>query len=329
MPSISFSMDDLNSLVGQKLNDKKFVYLLECAKAELDSKLTSEVTIKFNDTNLPYLWSVEGLARFFKGMLGKKIQPVKVEKSKDRVIHDKRLAKVRPYVACFKAKGKKIDDYLLKQIIQLQEKLAENFGKKRQKISIGVYPLRNITFPVYCKAANPGDTFTPLDFHHSVSLRQTLEKHPKGKEYGNIIKHEKAYPVFVDSKRQILSLIPIINSEQTGRVQPGENSIFFDTTGTDEESVNLVANIFAYALAERGFTIEALTIEYSGRRVITPSFKTKKIKFKEKEVEEVLGVKLRSNEIKHALTKMGYEYRPGEVTVPSYRNDIMHTVDIV
>src|SRR5574341_1714991 len=278
MPTITFSQEDLHKLVGQKLDDKKLTYLLDCAKAELDAKFGHEMTVKYNDTNLPYLWSVEGLARFFRGILGKQkgIPAIKLEKAKDRVIYDKRLSRIRPYIACFKAYGKKIDDYLLKQMIQLQEKLAENFGRKRQKISIGVCPLKSITFPVQCRAASTTELFTPLDFHQPMSLRQALEKHPKGKEYGHLIRHESVYPVFVDSKKEIMSLIPIINSEQTGKVKPGDDSLFFDTTGTDEESVNLVANIFAYALAERGFKIEALTIEYPGKKVITPTLATKK-----------------------------------------------------
>ena len=328
MPTITFSIDDLNKLVGEKLDDKKLTWLLDCAKAELDAKLNTEATVKFNDTNLPYLWSVEGLARLFRGLLGKKQLPIKTEKPKDKVSYDKRLSRIRPYIACFKATGRKIDDYLLTQLIQMQEKLAENFGRKRQKISIGVYPLKNISFPVACKAANPSELFTPLDFHQPMSLRQALEKHPKGKEYGHLIKNENVYPVFIDAKKEIMSLIPIINSEKTGKVQVGDDSLFFDTTGTDEESVNLVANIFAYALAERGFTIEPLTIE-AGRRTVTPNFSTKKIKLNEADVEKLLGLKLKSNEIKIALEKMGYSYSAGTVTIPCYRNDIMNSVDII
>ncbi len=329
MPTITFATSDLQKLTGEKLEEKKLLWLLDCAKAELDSKPSTESTVKFNDTNLPYLWGVEGLARLFRGLLGKKQLPLKIEKPKDKVIYDKRLSRIRPYIACFKATGKKIDDYLLMQIIQLQEKLAENFGKKRQKISIGVYPLKNITFPVYCKAASPTETFIPLDFHQPMSLRQTLEKHPKGKEYGHLIKNESIYPVFVDSRREIMSLIPIINSEKTGKVKTGDDSIFFDTTGTDEEAVNLVANIFAYALAERGFTIQPLTIEYGNKKVVTPNFATRKIKLNETDVEKLLGLKLKSADIKKALEKMGYSYSAGTATIPCYRNDIMNAVDVI
>jgi phenylalanyl-tRNA synthetase beta chain len=331
MPTITFSTEDLHKLIGQKVDEKKLVQLLDCAKAELDAKLGHEMTVKYNDTNLPYLWSPEGLARLFRGLLGKQkgIPPLKLEKPKDKIIYDKRLTKIRPHIACFKAYGKKIDDYLLKQLIQLQEKLAENFGRKRQKISIGVYPLKSITFPVQCKAASPTELFTPLDFHQPMSLRQALEKHPKGKEYGHLIKHESVYPVFVDSKKEIMSLIPVINSEHTGKMKAGDDALFFDTTGTDEESVNLVANIFAYALADRGFKIEPCIIEHSGKKLCTPTLHTKAIKLNEKNVEKLLGLPLKSNEIRDALMKMGYNYSGNTVTIPSYRNDIMGEVDVI
>lgn len=331
MPTITFAPEDLNKLVGQKIDENKLTQLLECAKAELEAKLTTEITVKFNDTNQPYLWSVEGLARLFRCLLGKEkgIPAIKTEKPKEEILFDKRLTKIRPYIACFTATGKKIDDYLLKQLIQLQEKLAENFGKKREKISIGVYPLKNIAFPISYRAASPEEKFTPLDFHQEISLRQVLEKHPKGKEYGRLIEKENLFPVFSDSKKNILSLIPIINSEQTGRLIEGDDALLFDTTGTDEESVNLVANIFAYALAERGFKIQSLTIRYPHRKTTTPTLANKKTRLNEKEIERLLGIKLTASELKTALNKMGYEYNKGIATIPCYRNDIMHEVDII
>lgn len=329
MPSITFSYNDFQQLVGKKLSEQEFVRILDYAKAELDSALSSECTIKFNDTNLPYLWSVEGLARFFRFHLGiQKTFNLSAQKSKHKVMYDKRLKKIRPHIACFTAHGKKIDEYLLTQLIQLQEKLCENFGKKRQKISIGVYPLHAIAFPVSCKAAQPTDTFTPLDFRTPLTLKAILDKHPKGKEYGHLIKDSSIYPVFIDANKEILSLVPIINSEQTGRLQAGDTGLFFDTTGTDEDSVNLVANIFAYALADRGFSIEQMSIQYPEKTVITPTLKPHTIKIKEQDACALLGIALKSLDIKKLLHMAGYEYHNGTVTIPPYRNDVMHPVDI-
>lgn len=331
MPTITCNTDDLYSLIGKRLDEKKLLELLDTAKAELESPYGKEITIKYNDTNQPYLWSVEGLARLFRCYLGidKKTPKLNLAKGKDKVVYDRKLSAIRPYIACFTATGKKIDEKLLKQLIQLQEKLAENFGKKRQKISIGIYPLRGITFPLQCKAASPSEEFTPLDFHEPITLKQTLEKHPKGKEYGHILEGSKAYPVFVDANKNILSLIPIINSEKTGRVKVGDDAILFDTTGTDESAVNLVANIFAYALSDRGFEIQSLTIEYPNKKVQTPTDKSSTIKVKEEDIKKITGLNLKTAEVQQLAAKMGLEYKAGTFTIPPYRADVMHAVDAI
>lgn len=331
MPSITFAFDDLCSLVGKKLNEAELVRLLDYAKAELDSKFGAEITVKYNDTNQPYLWCVEGLARLLKGVIGKQkgLAKITVKKPSVKIVVDKRVRKIRPCIAGFIAKGVKLDDYLLKQLVQMQEKLSSNFGRKREKISIGTYPLKHLEFPVYYKLAEPSESFTPLSFHHSVSLRDVLDKHEKGKEFGHLLKKESAYPVLVDAKKDILSLIPIINSEQTGRLVTGDDSFFFEVTGTDERSVNLVANSAAFACAERGFEIQAVTVEYPERKVVTPTLAPITMKFKEEEVEKLLGIKLKSGQLKSLLEGMRHGYSNGVVTVPSYRHDVMHPVDIV
>lgn len=331
MPSITFSFDDLCLLVGQKLNEQQLVRLLEMAKAELDSKFGQEITVKFNDTNQSYLWCVEGLARLFKGLLGKQkgLAKIVVKKSKEKILVDKRVRKLRPYIACFIAKGKKIDEYWLKQLIQLQEKLSDNFGRRRAKISIGVYPLKNISFPVTYKLADPSERFVPLGFHYSLSLHDVLEKHEKGKEYGTLLKGESAFPVLIDSKKELLSLIPIVNSEKTGRLAPGDDSFFFEVTGTDERAVNLVVNSAAFACAERGFDIFSVTVEYPERKVISPPLSNTTLKLKESDVERLLGIKPKKSQLKSFLESMRYGYSSNSVIIPSYRRDIMHAVDII
>jgi len=247
MPTITFSLVDLNNLIGKKITEEKLVELFDYAKAELERKEGDEITVKFNDTNQPYLWSVEGLAIFFRGVLGleKGIPKIKIEKSNNKLFVDKSVKTVRPYISAFIAKGVKIDDYLLKQIIQLQEKLCDNYGQRRQKIAIGVYTSKKIEFPVNYKAVDPESVdFVPLDFKESLNLREIIEKHPKGKEYAWILKDEKRYPILLDSRKNILSFPPIINSAELGKIKIGDDEIFFEATGNDENAIRLATNIF-------------------------------------------------------------------------------------
>ena len=73
MPTISFSYKDFQQLLGKKLPIEEFKDLtILYAKAEVEeyNKEKDEAKISLDDTNLPYLWCAEGLARFFRGVLG-------------------------------------------------------------------------------------------------------------------------------------------------------------------------------------------------------------------------------------------------------------------
>lgn len=331
MPGISFAYEDFCRLFGKKLKKDEFEHLLTFAKAELDDFLEEEVGVDLNDTNQPYLWSVEGLARLLRGVadIETGLAKTPVRKGKKEVIVDRKLSKVRPFIACFTAKGPAIDDYALKQLIQLQEKLCENFGRRRRKISIGIYPSRKIDFPVRFKAVSPDVEFVPLEFAEPMPISRILAEHPKGVEYGCTLEGSDVYPVLMDSSDAVLSLAPIINSAETGRVTEGDTELFFDCTGMDEPSVDLAANIFALALIDRGFEIESMTVKYSSRSAVTPSFRTTKIKFDKGLAERVSGLELKESDVKRLLERMRYGYSKGVVTVPSYRHDVMHVLDVV
>jgi phenylalanyl-tRNA synthetase beta chain len=227
MPTITFSLTDLQNIVGKKLSVEEVGDYAHLGKGDFEGydKETDEIKIDFGDTNLPYLWSVEGFARLIKSILGKTkgIPKIKINKSDYKIIVDNSVSKVRPFIAGFVAKGKKVDDYSIKQLIQLQEKLCENFGRRRQKVAIGVYSYKKIVFPIHYKATNPESVkFTPLDFKREMTQQEILESHPKGKEYSWILKDQKKYPILLDSKDQVLSFPPIINSAITGKVEEGE-----------------------------------------------------------------------------------------------------------
>jgi len=54
----------------------------------------------------------------------------------------------------------------------------------------------------------------------------------KMKKFLPIIENFDKYPVFYDQNRQVLSLPPIINSEQT-KISLGTRNVFVEITGTD------------------------------------------------------------------------------------------------
>ncbi|MBI3036254.1 phenylalanine--tRNA ligase subunit beta [Candidatus Woesearchaeota archaeon] len=335
MPTISFLFKDFQQLLGKRMPVEEFEnILLLYAKAEVESydKRTDEIAVKLDDTNLPYLWCPEGLARLFKGILGqqKGMPKLKVSNSRYKILVEDSVRNVRPYITAFVAKGKRIDDYTLKQLVQMQEKFCESYGRRRQKVSIGMYAYKKITFPVHYKAVDPASArFVPLDFNKEMNLNQILQQHPKGQQYSWILKGFSAYPLLLDDKGEALSFPPIINSSSTGRLEIGDNELLFEATGTDEESVNLAASIFAQNLADRGFEIFSATIAYKGRNVITPLLKPEKVKITPEMVEQGTGLKLNNPQLKQLLERAGYDFVGSYASVPHYRADIMHPVDVI
>ena len=333
MPTITFSLKDLQNLVGKKITIEQLQDLAHYGKGDFEKydKDTDEISIDFGDTNLPYLWSVEGFARLIKGILGLQKGTPKIEIKKDqyKVIVEKSVSPIRPYIAAFVAKRHKVDDYLIKQMVQLQEKLCESYGRRRLKVAIGVYSYDKIKFPVYYKATDPESIkFTPLEFKKEMTQKEILEEHPKGKEYAWILKDHKKYPVLVDSSNEVLSFPPIINSNFTGKIQEGDEHLFVEATGTELESILLAMNIMAYAFYERGFEIYSVDIKYENKTITTPLLFKDTIKVMPEQIKRLLGLDLKKNEINSLLEKAGYDIT-SNIKIPPYRKDILHPVDVI
>ncbi len=353
MPTITFSLKDLQHLLGRKLTIEDIQELAHYGKGDLESydKEIDEVKINFGDTNLPYLWSVEGFARLIKGVLGlqKGIPEIKMQKGLYQVIVDKSVLKERPFIACFAAKGHEIGDYLLKQIVQLQEKFCEGYGRRRQKVSIGLYSYKRVSFPIHYKAAEPSSIeFIPLDFKAKMNLKEILSDHPKGKEYAWILDGFDKYPVLIDEKNEVLSFIPIINSNFTGKLEAGDEDLFFEATGTDEDAVNLAANIFAYALYDRGFQIYSVEVKYPDKKIVVPNLVEESITIRNDQIKQLFGLELEGDEVKALVENAQFNFNMSvnrsaisehpqkpkvfddyKVQIPSYRADILHPRDII
>ncbi|HLC64932.1 MAG TPA: phenylalanine--tRNA ligase subunit beta [Candidatus Nanoarchaeia archaeon] len=334
MPTINFSLKDLQNLVGKKLAVSQIEEYASFAKGDFEGydNETDEIKIDFGDTNLPYLWSVEGFAIFLKGILEveRGLPKLNSRSGNYKIIVDKSVSSVRPYAAGFVAKGHKIDDYLIKQMIQLQEKVCDNFGRKRRKIAIGVYSYDKITWPVHYKAVEPESVkFVPLEFKREMSLGEILESHPKGKDYAFILEGFKKYPVLVDSKNEVLSFPPIINSNFSGKIEIGDEHLFVEATGTDLEALQQALNIFAFALQFRGFEILSVDIQYPDRTIKSPHEFNESINVDLKQVHSILGLELSEAEMKKCLERMRYGYKNGKAFIPDYRRDIMHPVDVI
>lgn len=64
------------------------------------------------------------------------------------------------------------------------------------------------------------------------------------KKYLHIIEDKPLFPVFYDSKRTVLSLPPIINSDAT-KISVNTKNVFIEVTGTDLQKCKIVLNVLA------------------------------------------------------------------------------------
>lgn len=372
MPKIEVNENLFFNLLGKKYDFDTLEKKLTFAKAELDEKPDMSqpenervIKIELNDTNRPDLWSTGGVTRQlrihegakrsnYSSFLSKKDS---VKDCADRVITvDPEMKNIRPYIVSFVISGKPIDDPMLKDIIQTQEKLCWNFGRKRRSISMGVYRMADIKWPCHYKAVDPDKTsFVPLQCEQPMTCRQILTEHPKGKDFGWIIKDLPKFPLLTDDTDEVLSMAPVINSATLGAVQVGDKDLMVELTGDNMENLMLSANIVACDFFDAGYKILPVKVVHPyetalGKEVVAPFYFQPSTKTTLAAINKKLGCDLTKDEVLDALARMDNDVSAKDfdaseknasylkankndvefvLNPPPYRNDFLHEVDII
>jgi len=336
MPTIEISLEDLSKLSGKKFTEKSLGEALEYVKGEIESADGDRIKIEMADTNRPDLWSTEGVARELRARFTKNrgLPKFETKKSGLKVIVDKNLAGIRPKTVCAVVRGLKISEECLFQMIQLQEKICENFGRGRREVALGVYDYHKLSPPIYFRAYGPHEVkFVPLDFDRELYLNEILEQHPKGKDYGQLLKDKKKYPIFIDAKGNVLSMPPVINSNYSGKVTQETKDVFIECSGFDMKFLMPSLNIMVAALVERGGRIETVDVMFPNGKIETPDLKPKKINVSLNRLKKLSGLSLKKDQIKNMLQKSRYDVKIKRdnmlVYYPAYRQDVMHEVDVI
>ena len=359
MPKIEVNEKLFFQMVGQKYDYDTLEKKLTCGKAELDEKpdmSQSEdqrvIKIELNDTNRPDLWSTNGVARQLRVHGGGKPADYDSFLSREGAFKDNgghvitvdpELKDIRPFMVAFMIEGKPIDEPMLLDIIQTQEKLCWNFGRKRKSIAMGIYKNSEIKWPAHYKAVDPDKTsFIPLTFDSPMTCRQILEEHPKGKDFGWILQDKKKFPLLSDAKDEVLSMAPIINSATLGAVQVGDKGLMVELTGDNMENLILSANIVACDFADCGYKIEPICVKHPyetgfGKDIVVPFYYQPSTKAKLSRINKLLGTDFTQEKVIDALTRMGSTVtaqKDGDdvefTLFPApYRNDFLHEVDII
>ena len=350
MPKIEVKENFFYKALGKKYTYDELEAVFPKAKAELDGVDAEKgmLKIELNDTNRPDLWSAVGLARALRLSMGKKANEYDFlsekgntkNSGKREFIVDENYPEYRQYSIGFAAEGKSVTEDILEALIQTQEKICSNYGRKRKLIAMGIYKSDMITYPVHYCAADPDTTsFIPLHEQTRMTLREVLTNTQKGREYGHIIQDYDSFPYLKDSAGHTLSLPPVINSSDVGAVEIGDKNLFIEMSGPNLKMLLLASNIVASDLSDMGFTILPVKVKFPyktefGTSVTVPYYFQKKTETTLDEAEKLLGIKLKRSEVIKLLAKCGIkaDVLPNgviEAYPPCYRNDLISSVDII
>ena len=330
MPNIEVDKREFDTLVGEEIENETMIEEGSMLGAHWHS-IEDFVCDVETYPNRPDLLSVEGLARAYRGFFdietGKtdyNIHDGDIEVEVDSSVED-----VRPFIGCAVVRDLNLSKKKINGLIQLQEKMHETMGRRRDKLAIGLHDLSTVEAPFIYKAVEPEKvSFTPLEYDRDMDLDEILDKHEKGQKYAWILEDEDNYPIIEDSNGRILSFPPIINNQLT-EVDKNTEDIFVDVTGKNKETVMKALSILVTALSERGGEIESVTVD--GENM--PDLSSEIMELDPDYLRSVSGLELSDREIVNRLEMMkhGARIKDGsiEVKVPSYRTDIMHQYDLI
>jgi len=329
MANLEIDKREFTNLVGEEFEDEKLIEEASFLGAHwhnIDGNVCQVETYP----NRPDLLSVEGLSRAYRGFfdIEKGRTKYDVEKGDIKVEIDESVEEVRPHIGGAVVRNLDLSKKVIEGLIQLQEKMHETMGRRRDKLAIGLHDLSTVEAPFTYKAVQPEKVeFTPLEYDKNMQLGEILDEHNKGQKYAWILEDEDKYPIIEDAEGRVLSFPPIINNQLT-EVYSGTEDIFIDVTGKDEATVKKALNILTTALAERGGSIESVTID--GEKM--PDLSPETMELEPEYFRDVSGLELEESEIIERLKMMKYGAKGGKaikVEVPCYRNDVMHQYDLI
>jgi phenylalanyl-tRNA synthetase beta chain len=335
MPVITLRRDRFCSFIGQPLTVEEMAKWLPWLGVYLEETGPDYVKIEFNPNRID-LCSYAGVARAFCGLMELETGlPRHAVQEGETVLNvDSSVSGVRPYMLGAVVRGVGLDGDSVRELMEMQEDIHWGLGRDRRKVSIGVHNLDSVQPPFKYTTSEPEAVrFVPLDKAEEMSLQEILDRHEKGIAYRHLLDKASKYPLLIDSQKRVLSMPPIINGELT-RVDSQTRNLFIDVTGTDYNAVTRSLNVLVTALADMGGSIENVDVRYPDHVVASPDLTPQKMELRVGYADRLLGLRLSEDEAVKSLRKCRLDagkVRKGvlEVSIPAYRIDILHEVDLV
>jgi len=335
VPTITLGRKRFSDFVGRDLTVEEMAKWLPWLGTDTEEVGEDYVKIEYNPNRVDFC-SYGGVARAYRGLMGWETGMPRFEVKNGNITLkvDKSVSEVRPYVVSAVVRDLNVDYEAIRELMEMQEALHWMIGRDRKKASIGVHNLDAVKPPFSYVTCTPNEIkFIPLDKTEEMTPQEVLEKHEKGMAYKSEVDWASRYPLIVDSNGDVLSFPPIINGELTRVVEDTQN-LFIDVTGTELNAITRSLNVLVTALADMGATIEAVPVEYSDRVLVTPDLTPQKMKLHVAYANERLGLSFSEAQTIDALQKSRLDAEKVEkgvldVTIPAYRTDILHEIDLV
>ena len=362
MPTITLNhstMKRIQELNGAVHDGPILTDLLPDIGCPVESNNGDEIEIEvFPDR--PDLLSHETMAKAIRAFIGVGSPENKVEVSKgDFCIEvDQSLGAIRPIImgaivrSVNTGNGPLERDLFIQSLMDHQEKLHMTLGRKRSFSTIGVHDLSRLSPPFRYVSVTKDFSFTPLASEKEMSISEVLSSHPKGMEYSSLMEGLDSFPIILDSNDRVISFPPVINGSHT-TVNEDTTDFFIDVTGFDERSCEACLLLICLSLSELGGAVESVEITgWDGKVNTTPNFENRNHRVPNRLIERILGVSLSDERISEAINRMGGKLIESRTTtegserqerwadcvvgerehvfsMPRWRSDIMHPIDIV
>ena len=334
MPVVKINKGHFNSLLKLRMSDEQLKDQISKLGLEIESMTKDEIEIELSASR-PDLLDPVGIARALRYFMHKsdKFHYALDGKKPEITINVSNSVKdVRPFIAGMVVKGIKLDDTSLQQLMSFTEKFCDTFGRKRNKIAIGIHNLDSIESADLSYALADDEKFIPLNSKEKENFSNILKTNKKGIEYGEAIEQGMhGYPVLKDSKG-VLALIPIINSERTKVIKSTRN-LFVDVTGNSEYAIGKSIDMLAAMFIDMGGAVYPVTTAYGRTKKIYPAMDSGYIFIALEDIWKGLGVKFDYRAAISLANKMGYEAasvgKRIRFSLPEYRIDIINEQDII
>ena len=335
MPVVNILKTRIKSVFPHK-NIEKILVKLPYLGLDIEGIDKEKIRVEYNP-NRPDFSSDTGIFRSLKGLLNETVGLPLFRYSSDKLYQltiDPQVKQIRPILLFFVAKKKKVDNFILNQLISMQEDLHNGIARGRKKAAIGIHDLNAIEFPLIYNTRAQHTSFIPLDQTRPFKFKEILSDLEVGKKYSSLLKNLHQYPTIADRNNQILSFPPIINSNNT-KINDKSNNLLLEITGTNLETCKSILAILAYYLYDEGYEIFSGIIHddkstFSSLKLL----KDNAFSVDTNIIKSYLGLNLSTTEIIQILNRCRIEVsitnnKKVKCLVPPYRNDIINSIDLV